>query len=140
VVGTVDPKALEPIASATPLVRAKGAEIGARSEIIPNLQSSLAFWYLTLASELVFSGDTGTTEPSRPSKRIGVEWSNHYTPRPWLLLDVDLAWTRARFSDNDPAATTFRRHCRPPRRQVSRCRISAPGRQAYSGGISAREI
>ncbi len=41
-------------------------------------------------------------KPGRPSKRIGVEWSNHYTPRPWLLLDLDLAWTRARFSDYDP--------------------------------------
>lgn len=103
VVGTVDPKTLAPIGSATPLVRAKGAEIGARTEIVPNLQSSLALWYLMLGSELVFSGDTGTTEPSRPSKRVGIEWSNHYTPRPWLLLDLDLAWTRARFSDYDPA-------------------------------------
>ena len=102
VVGTVDPKTLEPIGSATPLVRAKGAELGARTEIIPNLQSSIAFWYLALASELVFDGDAGTTEPGRPSKRVGIEWSNHYTPRPWLLLDLDLAWTRARFSDYDP--------------------------------------
>jgi len=103
VVATVDPRTLEPIDSATPLVRANGAEIGTRTEIVPNLQSSLAFWYMTLGSELVFSGDAGTTEPGRPSKRIGVEWSNHYTPRPWLLLDLDLAWTRARFSDDDPA-------------------------------------
>jgi len=103
VVATVDPKTLEPVTSATPLVRAKGAEVGLRTEFIPNLQSSLAFWYLSLGSELVFSGDTGTTEPSRPSKRIGVEWSNHYTPQRWLLLDLDLAWTKARFSDYDPA-------------------------------------
>jgi len=102
VVATVDPKTLEPIDGATPLVRATGAEFGVRSEIVPHLQSSLALWYLRLGSELVFSGDSGTTEPSRPSKRIGVEWSNHYTPYPWLLLDLDLAWTRARFSDDDP--------------------------------------
>jgi outer membrane receptor protein involved in Fe transport len=102
VLATVDPSTLEPVDAATPLVRAKGAELGARTEYIHNLQSSLAFWYLTLGSELVFSGDAGTTEPGRPSKRIGIEWSNHYTPRPWLLLDLDLAWTRARFSDFDP--------------------------------------
>ena len=29
--------------------------------------------------------------------------SNRYTPRPWLLIDADLAWTRARFTDADPA-------------------------------------
>ncbi len=102
VVATVDPSTLQPVVSATPLVRAKGAEMGLRSEYIRGLQSSLDFWYLTLASELVFDGDSGTTEPGRPSKRIGVEWSNHYLPRPWLLLDLDLAWTKARFSDYDP--------------------------------------
>ncbi len=103
VVATVDPKTLERIDSSTPLVRGKGAEVGARTEDVPGLQSSLSIWYLALDSELVFSGDTGTSEPGRPSKRYGVEWSNHYTPRPWLLLDLDLAWTRARFSDDDPA-------------------------------------
>ena len=103
VVATVDPKTGEPIDRATPLVRAKGAEFGVRTEIVPNLQSSLALWYLTLGSELVFVGDEGTTEPSRPSKRIGIEWSSHYTLLPWLLLDLDFAWTRARFSDDDPA-------------------------------------
>ena len=103
VVATVDPRTLEPVARATPLVRGKGAEIGARTEIVPGLQSSLTFWYLALASELVFDGDSGTSEPGRPSKRIGAEWSSHYTPRSWLLLDLDMAWTRARFSDSDPA-------------------------------------
>jgi outer membrane receptor protein involved in Fe transport len=102
VLATVDPQTLQPIDPATPLVRATGAEVGVRTETVPHLQSSLAVWYLKLGSELVFSGDSGTTEPSRPSKRIGVEWSNHYTPYPWLLLDLDLAWTKARFTDADP--------------------------------------
>ena len=102
VVARVDPRTLEAVAPATPLVRAKGAEVGLRTECITDLQSSVTFWYLTLGSELVFSGDEGTTEPGRPSKRVGIEWSSHYTPRPWLLLDLDVAWTRARFSDHDP--------------------------------------
>jgi TonB dependent receptor/TonB-dependent Receptor Plug Domain len=102
VVATIDPKTLEPIGQATPLVRSKGAEAGVRTEIVPNLQSSVAFWYLHLDSELVLSGDEGTTEPSRPSKRIGVEWSNQYIPLRWLLFDLDLAWTRARFTDDEP--------------------------------------
>jgi outer membrane receptor protein involved in Fe transport len=62
------------------------------------LRSGTCIW----DSELVFDGDSGTTEASLPSKRIGVEWSNHYTPLPWLLLDLDLAWTKARFTGNDP--------------------------------------
>jgi outer membrane receptor protein involved in Fe transport len=99
----VDPGTGEAVSPVTPLVRAKGAEFGVRSEIVPNLQSSLDAWYLHLDSELLFEGDTGTSVPGRPSKRTGIEWSNHYTPLPWLLLDLDLAYTRARFADDDPA-------------------------------------
>ena len=57
---------------------------------------------LSLASELVFSGDAGTTEPSRPSHRYGIELANYYTPRPWIILDGDIAWSRAHFTDVDP--------------------------------------
>jgi hypothetical protein len=84
-----------------PLVRSMGSEIGVRSEIVPGLQSSLALWQLRLASELVFVGDAGQTEPNRASKRYGIEWNNHYVARPWLLLDADLSASHARFSDDD---------------------------------------
>ena len=42
-------------------------------------------------------------KPSRPSRRVGVEWTNHYKPTPWLAFDFDVAATRARFTDADPA-------------------------------------
>ena len=32
-----------------------------------------------------------------------MEWKNRYVPVPWLLIDADLAWSRARFADADPA-------------------------------------
>ena len=86
----------------SPLVRTKGAELGVRTEAIPHLQSSLALWILNFDSELVFVGDGGTTEPSRPSRRYGIEWLNRYAPAQWLLIDLDLAWTHARFTDADP--------------------------------------
>ncbi|HWZ70599.1 MAG TPA: TonB-dependent receptor [Casimicrobiaceae bacterium] len=98
----VDPGTGAAVDPVTPLVRAKGAELGVRTEVVPNLQSSLSLWYLHLDSELVFQGDTGTDTPGRPSRRTGVEWSNHYTPNTWLLVDLDLAYTHARFADNDP--------------------------------------
>jgi outer membrane receptor protein involved in Fe transport len=99
---SVDPKTLAPAAQSPLLARSKGAELGARSEWVPNLQSSLALWRLSLASELVFVGDAGTTEASRPSLRHGVEWSNRYRPQPWLLIDADLSASKARFTDEDP--------------------------------------
>ncbi|MBD0273422.1 MAG: TonB-dependent receptor, partial [Acetobacteraceae bacterium] len=83
------------------LVRAKGAEIGAATRIVPGLDSRLALFVLTLGSEILFVGDAGTTEASRPSRRVGVEWTNHWRPVPWLGVDLDVAATRARFTDND---------------------------------------
>ena len=81
-----------------PLVRSKGLEAGLRTEIIPGLQSSLAWWQLELGSELVFVGDAGTTEANRASKRQGIEWNNHYVANDWLQFDLDLAASQAHFT------------------------------------------
>ena len=58
---------------------------------------------LDFDSELLFVGDAGTTEASRPSRRVGVEWTNKYKPVSWLTFDLDVAYTRARFTDFDLA-------------------------------------
>jgi len=84
------------------LVKTRGEEIGMRTEVVPHLQSSLSLWRLALDSELVFKGDAGTTEASRPSLRRGIEWSNRYIPHDWLLVDFDLSVSRARFTETDP--------------------------------------
>lgn len=94
--------AAERVDPVTPLVRGVGAEVGVRTEIVPGLQSSISVWTLHLASELVFDGDAGTTVPGRPSRRVGIEWSSQYAPVRWVLADLDLATTRARFTDADP--------------------------------------
>jgi len=83
-------------------VKTRGEEIGIRSEVVRHLQSSLSLWQLSLGSELVFKGDSGTTEASRSSLRRGIEWSNRYIPHEWLLFDLDLSVSRARFTENDP--------------------------------------
>jgi outer membrane receptor protein involved in Fe transport len=63
----------------------------------------VTLWTLRLDSELVFAGDTGASEPSRPSKRYGVEWTNYYSPRPWLVFDLDVSASHSRFTAYDPA-------------------------------------
>ena len=100
---TVDPASGEPVDRVTPLVRAKGAEIGLRTVRIRGLQSTVAFWYLGIDSELLFVGDAGTTAPGRPSRRVGIEWTNYARIAPWLTVEADLAFTRAGFTDDDPA-------------------------------------
>ncbi|HTQ00260.1 MAG TPA: TonB-dependent receptor [Casimicrobiaceae bacterium] len=102
VTAKVDPKTGDSVDPATPLVRSKGAEVGARTEAIPNVQSSLALWYLTLGSELVFEGDAGTTDIGRPSQRYGVEWNTRWRPLPYLFVDLDVAWNHAQFTDDAP--------------------------------------
>jgi hypothetical protein len=87
----------------TPLVRAKGAEIGLRTVRARGLQSTVALWYLGLDSELLFVGDAGTTEAGRPSDRVGVEWVNYLKLAPWAVMDGEVAFSRARFRDEDPA-------------------------------------
>lgn len=86
-----------------PLVRAFGAEAGIRTAAIPHLQLAASFWTLKLDSELLFVGDGGTTEASRASRRSGIEIGAFHAPRDWVLLDADLAWSSARFTDDDPA-------------------------------------
>lgn len=102
-VQTRDPKTGDPVDPVDPIVRAEGAEVGARTVAHGRFHSSAALWILDIASELVFVGDAGTTEASRPSRRLGFEWSNTYTPTTWLALDADVAYSKARFRDQDPA-------------------------------------
>ena len=99
VVAAVDP--------ATPLVRTRGEEIGVRSELIDGWTSTAALWNLDQDSELLFIGDAGTNEPSRPSRRTGVEWTNFLQLTERLTWDADWALTHARFTDADPAGNSI---------------------------------
>jgi hydrogenase/urease accessory protein HupE len=96
----------ETVKRADPLVQTYGAEIGLRTTYVPGLQSTLSFWWLDIDSELVFAGDAGTTEASRPSRRYGVEWANYYNVTKHLSLDVDFSFSHAEFRDNPIDTTT----------------------------------
>jgi hypothetical protein len=58
----------------------KASRIGQRAE--DRSQSEVSLWYLGIDSELVFVGDAGTTDAGRPSRRVGVEWTNYWRLRP----------------------------------------------------------
>ncbi len=113
-----------PVDSSPFLVKTKGAEVGIRTRAIPNLDSSVSLFVLDSASEILFVGDAGDTEPSRPSRRYGVEWSNHYKPYSWLSFDGDLAVTHARFRGNDfDQAAAYAQLASHPEAQIG----NAPG-------------
>jgi hypothetical protein len=85
------------------LVQTKGGEFGVRTSAVPHLQSTLSFWYLYSHSELQQDGDTGATVASAsPSNRYGIEWANYYTPMEHLVFDLDMADSRAQFTEIDP--------------------------------------
>jgi outer membrane receptor protein involved in Fe transport len=89
-----------------PMVRAEGAEIGIRTALLPYTQLALTAWTLSLDSELLYVGDAGATEANRASSRRGVELGVYVSPRSWLTLDADLAWSRARFNELDLSETS----------------------------------
>ena len=100
---TQDPKTGLPADRVQPLVRARGVELGVRTEAIAGLQSALSVYQLDFDSELTFAGDAGTTEAGRPSRRVGFELSNYYKVTRWLTVDADVSFARARFRGADPA-------------------------------------
>ncbi|MGQ3092525.1 MAG: TonB-dependent receptor [Roseateles sp.] len=79
------------------LARTQSQEVGMRVQPARGWNSSIVLWQARLASELVFVGDAGVTEARGASRRRGLEWSNDVAPWPWLLVDADMAWSRARF-------------------------------------------
>ncbi len=95
---TIDPSTREAAQRVDPLVRSRGAEIGVRITPVAGLRSTLAVWGLSLNSELVFTGDGGTTEASAASQRSGITWANFYRPKDALSFDADFSLARARFS------------------------------------------
>ncbi len=100
---TVDPATGAAANRVNPLVRTTGYEVGVRTQPFTGFTTSVALWTLNQASELVFTGDAGTTEPSRASKRSGIEWLAQYQPRSWITFDSIVALARARFTEFDPA-------------------------------------
>jgi outer membrane receptor protein involved in Fe transport len=91
-----------PLQASPFLVKTRGAEVGLRSKLIPGLNSAVSLFLLDSASEILFVGDAGDTEASRPSRRYGIEWTNDYRPLSWLGLEGDIAVTHARFRGDDP--------------------------------------
>lgn len=100
---TIDPVTGDPADPVTPLVRSTGGEIGARVYLNDRLQATAALWTLSLDSELLFVGDAGNTEASRPSRRDGLELGLYYFASDNLSADVEVSYAESEFRDDDPA-------------------------------------
>ena len=83
---------------------------------------------LDFDSELLFVGDAGTTEASRPSRRIGVEWTSSWRPTALAELRPRRSPTPWRASRDDPAA--------PGRRIPGRLEASSAPAYAWTPGLA----
>jgi outer membrane receptor protein involved in Fe transport len=131
---TVDPSTGAPAERVKPLVRAIGSELGMRAAPVGGFQTSLALWRLDLASELLFVGDAGTTEASRPSRRQGIEWANYYRPFGTVTFDFDLTLSRARFRNDDPAGNFIPGSAE----RTFSGGVGFGGKEGWSGGLRLR--
>jgi len=104
---SVDPNDGTPVAPVDLLVRGEGGEVGIRYQDLNNLSLSLAVWLLELDSELLIVGDAGTTEPSRASRRTGIELTAYYWLTNLFSADLELAWTRSRFTEDAPGEGNY---------------------------------
>jgi hypothetical protein len=102
----VDPFTGESAATSPPFARANGAELGVRTVALRGLQTTATVWYLGFDSELIYVGDSGSTEAGPASRRMGVEITNYIYPHPWTTMDLDVSFSRARFVDV-PAGEDF---------------------------------
>ena len=98
---SIDPVSGVPSDRVDPLVSSLGGEIGARLFISDRLHATAALWTLRLDSELLFVGDAGNTEASRPSRRKGVEAGLYYFGSRNLSGEVEISYTRSRSRGSD---------------------------------------
>lgn len=94
-----DPVSGLPVDAVDPLVRTYGFELGARTEALSDVVSTLAFFYLHSDSELLYVGDAGTSEAGPATARYGVEWSTYWRPSEWFTIDHEVTLSEGRLLD-----------------------------------------
>ena len=132
----VDPRTLALLEAVPGLVATRGQEIGLKSLVLADLQTSVALWRLDLDSELVYVGDAGSTTASRPSRRTGLEWSNQWTPGRHWRFDLNLAWTRPRYADGEGALASIPNAVQ----KVAHLSVALRSMGPWSGALSLRYL
>ncbi len=108
--------------SVSPLTRAIGEEIGARSRLFDRWDFGAAFWRLTLDNETVWNGDDGTTSVSDATLRYGVELETRFELTKWLAADGDVTFSHSQFSTDKENGGG----------------LALAPKQTWSGGLSMR--
>jgi TonB family protein len=86
-------------AATTLVATATGYELGATVRPLKGLSASAVAFLLDITSELTINGDTASTSPAGPTRRIGGELSLRYELRRDIYVDAALTIARARYTD-----------------------------------------
>jgi hypothetical protein len=132
----VDPVTGEAVSSVDPLASSSGAELGVKTQWQQRWNLAAALWHLELDSELLFVGDAGTTEATRPSERWGLELNNFWMIDEVWSLEADIAWTDARFSDDAIEG----RHIPGALETVASATLSAQTPAGWFGALRVRYV
>ena len=93
-----DPATGTPTEASPPFARSRGFEAGVRTVAFQRAQVTGTVWYLGFDSELVYVGDSGSTEAGPASGRTGVELTGYLYPTSRLTIDADVSFSRARYT------------------------------------------
>jgi len=87
----------------SPLARSKNYEIGVRSKPwgLDGMELIATLWQIDLQSELVFVGDSGTTDIRGPSRRRGVEVAARGQVWGPIYFNGSVTYTKAEFRNGD---------------------------------------
>ena len=96
-VNRVDPITGDPTDQQDVLVIGEGGEVGFRYDSLKGFNIAVAYFELATDSELVFVGDAGTTEPSDPTRRRGIELNSFWEINDDLVFDFTAAKTQGHF-------------------------------------------
>ncbi|MDB5685394.1 MAG: TonB-dependent receptor, partial [Sphingomonas bacterium] len=88
------------------LVRGTGKEVGARFQL-PHFTLTATYWWLNVASELRFVGDSNAVEPTGASRRRGYEIVGFWRPLTWLAIDANYTASHSRYDNGDYIPNAF---------------------------------
>lgn len=139
VVQTVNPASAaspttSPAERATPLAAARSVDLGLRTALLPHTQLALSLFRLDLDSELTLAGDDGTTGIGGATRRQGVETALFWRPWQALVVDVDYAWTQARYRGVDDSVS----HVEEAPTGVAALGISYEAERGFDGALRLR--
>jgi outer membrane receptor protein involved in Fe transport len=107
---------------ARPLTKARGYEIGARTNLWDRWDVATSLWQLDMDGEFVWVGDGGFTEENGSTRRQGIDFETRLQMLSWLWADFDMTLCTAEFTQNAGNGTA----------------VALAPRRTMAGGLSAR--